>query len=123
MQRVCWPVTVLALAASPADAGPPCACPNPSFGPAPRAYSTGAPPADVGTVADVNEDGRLDLVLATRSFTGVVTTLLGDGDGGFGDPIVSPIGHGGYQAILTGDFNGDGRPDVALVGGHVVPEV
>jgi hypothetical protein len=52
--------------------------------------------------ADFNEDGKLDL--ATGTFI-----LPGNGDGTF----QTPISFGGTSDVLaTGDFNGDGRPDL-----------
>ena len=54
-------------------------------------------------LADVNGDGRLDIVAAG------LKVLTGDGNGGFGAPVllaVSPV-------EVTGDFNGDGRVDFA----------
>ena len=57
------------------------------------------------TVADFNGDGKLDVAASN-------TLLLGNGDGTLqGDPIV--FGQGG-QAV-TGDFNNDGFPDIAVV--------
>ncbi|HET6932535.1 MAG TPA: VCBS repeat-containing protein [Candidatus Acidoferrum sp.] len=67
---------------------------------------------------DFNGDGKLDLALATASVpggSGVVTILLGNGDGTFtqapGSP--SPIGSG-QNALVVGDFNSDGKLDVAV---------
>jgi hypothetical protein len=56
--------------------------------------------------ADLNNDGILDLVVATGA------VLLGNGDGTFhaGTPI--PVTNGRHVAIA--DFNIDGKPDVAL---------
>ena len=57
---------------------------------------------------DVNQDGKLDVVIATT--TGV-STLLGNGDGTFQPPVVSTLGP--IYQIAAGDFNGDGFPDLA----------
>lgn len=120
MRPLGW-VSCAILAAVPADAAGQCVCPKLSFGSSPRAFPTGPVAADVGAIADVTGDDRLDFVLATRSFTGVVTTLAGDGDGHLGAPLVSDIGSGGKEAILTADFDEDGRLDVALGGGQGTP--
>jgi regulation of enolase protein 1 (concanavalin A-like superfamily) len=55
--------------------------------------------------ADFNGDGITDLV-------GGNTVLLGNGDGTFRAPTM--IDYDG-SAVATGDFNGDGKPDVVLV--------
>jgi hypothetical protein len=57
------------------------------------------------TAADVNGDRALDLVLGGWS------VLLGTGGGNFGPPITAAA-TGNYHAVA--DFNGDGRPDLAL---------
>jgi hypothetical protein len=66
--------------------------------------------------ADFNGDGRLDLV--TTSFlpdgTRDVKVLLGSGTGTFLAPRATKPGVIG-RTVATGDFNGDGKPDVVLV--------
>ena len=72
------------------------------------------------TVAgDFNGDGRLDLAIAEENFpNGQVSVVLGNGSGGFGSPIISPllseaINNG--DLMLMGDFNGDGKPDLIVM--------
>src|ERR1019366_7077928 len=57
----------------------------------------------------VNGDGRLDLVLS--GYGNDLVVLLGRGDGTFDSPIqLSTLG----GMVATGDFNGDGVPDIAF---------
>lgn len=58
-------------------------------------------------VADLNGDGNLDIVT-----TGVYL-IYGNGDGTFGSPQLFPAGKSPWW-MLTGDFNGDHKPDVVL---------
>jgi hypothetical protein len=65
-------------------------------------------------VADLNQDGKADLVV-TGSNSVTVQVLLGNGDGTF----QAPVGYGTASAYspVIGDFNGDGKVDVAFVEG------
>jgi len=63
--------------------------------------------ARVIELADINEDGRLDVALAGTG----VSVLFGDGEGGFSciqglDP--------GARALAIGDLDNDGHPDVVM---------
>jgi hypothetical protein len=76
-------------------------------------------PANCLAAADFNGDGRLDVVsvTATMDFGGQGSAWLGRGDGTFtlsGDYF--GLGLEVPQAIATGDFSGDGRPDVSIQG-------
>jgi len=60
------------------------------------------------TAADLNGDGKLDLVL-----NGPTSVLLGNGDGTFSrGPSQPNLGNNG-ASFLVADWNGDGIPDVA----------
>ena len=69
------------------------------------------PGVDLWSVAaDFNADGNLDLV---SSGGGGVGVSLGNGDGSFAPPITTALGSWPYS-VAVADFNGDGRPDVAV---------
>jgi len=70
-------------------------------------------------IADFNRDGFLDLALSLANGTeGLFEILLGNGDGTFRAPVLyavpPPLSSVGGGTIVTGDFNRDGRPDIAL---------
>jgi hypothetical protein len=66
--------------------------------------------------ADFNGDGKLDLVTTQFLPSGLrnVVTLLGNGDGTFGKPILTPTGFSPYF-VSTGDFSHNGKPSLVLV--------
>jgi hypothetical protein len=62
-------------------------------------------------VADLNKDGRLDVVTCNVEET--VTVLLADGRGGFTHAPGSPF-KAAAHLVAVGDVNNDGTPDLAL---------
>src|SRR6187200_3323702 len=68
-------------------------------------YPVGENPQDV-VAADVNGDGRLDLV-ATNYNASTVSVLLGNANGTFQPALTSPAGNGPVS-VAVGDFNTDG---------------
>ncbi|MBF9239803.1 VCBS repeat-containing protein [Hymenobacter sp. BT683] len=84
------------------------------------AYSTGpgSQPFDLA-VADVNADGRPDIISA-NTFTYGVGVLLGNGNGTFAAVVSYTTGTQSSTAVAVGDVNADGRPDiVAALSGAV----
>ena len=76
------------------------------------AYSTGGN-ANAVTIADVNGDGKPDILVANGYGAGV---LLGNGDGTF-QPVTTYSSGGGVpqpQSIAVADVNQDGKPDLLL---------
>jgi hypothetical protein len=78
-------------------------------------------------VGDFNADGRLDAVVASGGSTTYpvsgLNVSLGNGDGTFTVANSSPISLGkDLYAIVTADFNGDGKLDLAVTdyGGNTV---
>jgi len=97
-------------------------------------YDSGGEAAESVAVADVNGDGKLDLLVlnicapATLCFTGQqshgsVGVLLGNGDGTF-QPVVT-YDSGGYEAVsvAVADMNGDGKPDLLVLDALTTGEV
>jgi hypothetical protein len=81
-------------------------------------YDSGSESISVA-IADVNGDGNPDLIVAnlisgSGPEGGSVSVLLGNGDGSFQKPVA--YDSGGFEAIsvVVADFNGDGKPDIAV---------
>ena len=74
-------------------------------------------PNDVAA-ADLNGDGRIDLVVAASDVPepaykkGYATVLIGTGSGTFASPVDYPTAPGAYN-VVVGDFNRDGILDIA----------
>jgi hypothetical protein len=62
------------------------------------------------TTADLNGDGKLDLI---TSDDGAVSVFFGNGDGTFQIPVDYPL-NGFAGQVVTGDFNGDGPLDLVV---------
>ena len=79
-----------------------------------------AVPWDLGVIsqsiaiADVNGDGKPDLVAAGS--LGGVSVLLGNGDGTFQRPIIAGVGTIEVRSVAVADMNRDGRLDVVATG-------
>jgi len=68
-------------------------------------------------LGDFDRDGHLDLVFTAIKNTGeyYMDVLLGKGDGTFrngGSRLINASGSGSFEALVTGDFTGDGNLDV-----------
>src|SRR5439155_755754 len=61
-------------------------------------------------VADVNGDGRRDLITANKGDS-TVSVLLGNGDGSFRPQQTFAVGRG-VDAVTVADVNGDHKPDI-----------
>ena len=86
---------------------------------APVAYSSGGQNAQYVAVADVNGDGRPDLLVGnvcsdSNCLNGSLSVLLGNGDGTFQAAVAYNSGGEGTESLSTGDVNGDGKLDVVL---------
>ena len=94
----------------------------------PVAYDSGGYGTGAAAVADVNGDGKLDLVVANAcdlstggncayvGTSGVVGVLQGNGDGTFQAPQV--YGSGGYWVsnyVTVADVDADSKPDILVV--------
>ncbi|MFL6276235.1 MAG: FG-GAP-like repeat-containing protein [Blastocatellia bacterium] len=80
-------------------------------------FAVGSSPRSVA-VGDFNGDGKPDLAVANFNSKNV-SILLGNGSGGFGSATNIPVGGApggiGTGSIAVGDFNGDGKQDLAVI--------
>ena len=84
---------------------------------APTTFGAGVNPYSIA-VGDFNADGKQDLAVANYSvddgFTSNgVSILLGNGDGSFGTNTNFAAGTG-PRSVVVGDFNADGKQDLAV---------
>jgi hypothetical protein len=69
------------------------------------------------SLADVNGDGKLDVVVANQdqsSGMGAVSVFLGNGDGTLQAPVSYDSGGAGASSVFVTDVNGDGLPDIVV---------
>ena len=73
-------------------------------------FQVGGSVASFLAVADFNGDGNVDAIVGDQS--GAFDFFAGNGDGTFQPAVASTTQGSGPAAV--GDYNGDGRPDIAL---------
>ena len=67
--------------------------------------------------ADLNGDGKPDLIIALETALNL-SIYLGNGNGTFKSALASPnLDFSRVSSIATGDFNGDGKQDIAVAAG------
>jgi hypothetical protein len=79
-----------------------------------QTVSAGNAPTSV-RLADFNGDKKPDIVVINAGGSDTVSVLLNLGNGSFSAPITTATGGLGGIALTSGDFNHDGRADLAVV--------
>ncbi len=104
-------IATLTMPIALAVSGPPTFLPVVTYSP------IGGYPTSV-TLADLNGDSNLDMVVAVGlggpGGNGLVNAFLGNGNGTFQAPLSYDSGSGWPTAVKVADVNGDGIPDVIV---------
>jgi FG-GAP-like repeat/Cep192 domain 4 len=85
----------------------------------PVTYGTGGYAATSVAIGDLNGDGKPELVVASCANTnctgnGLVSVLLGNGDGTFKTAVTYSSGAQSPKSVAIADVNGDGKPDLVV---------
>jgi hypothetical protein len=84
-------------------------------------YSSGAPVGAHVAVADVNGDGKPDIIATSyqgqANGDGTVAVLFGNGNGTFQSPVLYDSGAPGANAVTVADVNGDAVLDLLVANG------
>ncbi|MBP8034517.1 MAG: VCBS repeat-containing protein, partial [Bacteroidia bacterium] len=91
-------------------------------------YSAFSSSIDLNVIVDdLNLDGKLDLIFAGNYYgnPNQISVRFGIGNGSFGTPQNYPTNNnsGVVQGLVSGDFNNDGMPDIALSNSNSIVSV
>ncbi len=80
----------------------------------PKTYNAGGDPEGNIAIADVNNDGKLDIVVPNSSTNNVSVLLQDSASPGSFLPAVNYLCGTHPDFVAIGDLNSDGRPDIAV---------